>query len=219
MTDRPPRMAADEEMSAYAARHSTASSAQLDAIAASTKAWSEHAERMIDEVEAQLLKLLVGLSGARRVLEVGTFTGYSAVAMAEALPDDGRVDTLERSPEHVAKAFEHIEMAGQSERITIYHGIALDSLASLEGPYDMAFIDADKSAYPAYYEAIVPLMRAGGLIVADNVLRHGRILETESDDPSVTGMRAFNDRAATDPRVDAVMLTVRDGITLIRIRD
>ena len=83
----------------------------------------------------------------------------------------------------------------------------------------MAFIDADKSAYPAYYEALVPLMRSGGLIVADNVLRHGRVLDAGADDPSVTGMREFNDRVATDPRVEAVMLTVRDGISLIRVRD
>jgi len=219
MTNRPLRMAADEELSAYAARHSTTSSAQLQAIAASTKSWSEHADLMIDEVEAQLLKLLVGLSGARRVLEVGTFTGYSAAAMAEALPADGHIDTLELSAAHAAKAVEHIEMVGESERITVHEGIALDCLEALEGPYDVAFIDANKSAYPAYYEAIMPLMRSGGLIVADNVLRHGRILETGTDDPSVTGMRAFNDRVAADPRVDAVMLTVRDGITLIRVGD
>jgi len=219
MTSRPLRMAADGEMSAYAARHTTPSSPALRAIATSTRAWSDHAELMIDELEGQLLKLLVGSCAARRVLEVGTFAGYSAVAMAEALPSDGHIDTLELSAEHAAKAVEHIEMVGESERITVHEGIALDSLAALTGPYDLAFIDADKSAYPAYYEAIVPLMRPGGLIVADNVLRHGRVLEAETEDPSVTGMREFNDRAASDARVDAVMLTVRDGITLIRLRD
>jgi caffeoyl-CoA O-methyltransferase len=208
----------DEELEAYAARHTTTSSEQLRAIAAATTAWSDHPNLMIDATEAQLLRLLVGISGARRILEVGTFTGYSAIAMAEALPADGHIDTLELSPEHAAKAAEHIEAAGLGGRIRIHQGVALDSLAALEGPYDVAFIDADKAAYPAYYEAVLPLMRRGGLVVADNVLRHGRVLDGQTSDPSVTGIRAFNDRVASDPRVDAVMLTVRDGVTLIRVR-
>jgi caffeoyl-CoA O-methyltransferase len=211
-------MAADDEMSGYAATRTTASSGSLQAVAASTMAWSDRAELMIDEAEGQLLRLLVALSGARRVVEIGTFTGYSALAMAEALPPDGHIDTLELSPEHATKAREHIEAAGEGDRITVHLGIALDSLKTLEGPYDFAFIDADKSAYAAYYDALLPRMRPGGLIVADNVLRHGRILGRDSDDPSVTGMQAFNDKAVSDPRVDTVMLTVRDGVSLIRVR-
>jgi caffeoyl-CoA O-methyltransferase len=218
MSRGPLRLAADEEMNAYAARHTTSSSEGLQVVAASTEAWSEHADLMIDAAEGQLLMLLVGLVGATRILEIGTFTGYSALAMAEALPTDGHIDTLELSSEHAAKALEHIEAAGQTGRITIHEGIALDTLETLRGPYDLAFIDADKSAYAAYYETVLPLMRPGGLIVADNVLRHGRITDAETDDPSVTGMREFNDRAATDPRVETVMLTVRDGISLIRVR-
>lgn len=218
MTRRPLRMAADEGLSAYAARHTTTSSWQLQEVAASTRAWSLHSDMMVDEAEGQLLRMLVALSGARRVLEIGTFTGYSALAMAEALPADGHIDTLELSPDHAAKAAEHIETTGEGGRITIHLGIALDSLTTLEGPYDLAFVDADKSAYAAYLDALMPLMRPGGLIVADNVLRHGRILEADSADPSVRGMREFNDKAATNPRLDAVMLTVRDGVTLIRVR-
>jgi len=218
MTARQLRMAADDEMSGYAATHTTASSETLRSVAASTRSWSEHAELMVDETEGQLLRLLVILSGARRIVEIGTFAGYSALAMAEGLPPDGHIDTLELSPEHAAKAQEHIEAAGEQERVTIHLGIALDSLEALEGPYDMAFIDADKSAYAAYYDLLLPRMRRGGLIVADNVLRHGRILGAETDDPSVTGMRQFNERAATDPRVETVMLTVRDGVSLIRVR-
>ncbi len=220
MSGRSPRPIVDQELNAYAARHSTPSSQRLDAVAASTRAWSEAAgAMMIDSSEGQLLKMLAGLLGARRILEVGTFSGYSALALAEALPPDGHIDTLELSPEHAAKAAEHIEAAGEGARITIHTGIALDALDRLKGPYDMAFIDADKSAYPDYYDRILPLMRRGGLIVADNVLRHGRILDAESPDPSISGMRAFNDRAAADPRVDTVMLTVRDGISLVRVRD
>ncbi|MEA2027233.1 MAG: O-methyltransferase, partial [Chloroflexota bacterium] len=191
---------------------------RLQAIAAATIEWSDHASYMIDAAEGQLLKLLVGISGARRILEVGTFTGYSAIAMTEALPADGHVDTLELSSEHAAKAVEHAERAGASARITVHQGMALETLSTLQGPYDMAFIDADKPSYPAYYDAVVPLMRPGGLIVADNVLRRGRVLDPRSSDPGIVGMREFNDRVVADTRVDAVMLTVRDGVTLIRVR-
>jgi caffeoyl-CoA O-methyltransferase len=218
MNERFRRALVDAEVESYAARHTTPTSQPLQSVVKSTIAWSEHPGYMIDATEAQLLRLLVLISGARRILEIGTFSGYSALAMAEALPADGHIDTLELSREHAAKATEHITRVGESERITIHEGLALDSLAQLQGPYDMAFIDADKSAYPAYYEAVVSLMRPGGLIVADNVLRRGRVLDGDSRDPSVAGMREFNDRVVSDPRVEAVMLTVRDGVTLIRVR-
>ncbi len=213
------RMAADDELAAYAARHTSVASERLQATAASTRAWSDRGYLMIDEPEGQLLRLLVALTGARRVLEVGTFTGYSALAMVEGLPADGHIDTLELDADHAAKAREHIEAAAENGRISVHEGVALDTLERLEGPYDLAFVDADKSAYAEYYDRLLPLMRPGGLIVADNVLRHGRVLDTVTDDPSVTGVRAFNDKAVTDPRVETVMLTVRDGISLIRVRD
>lgn len=218
MSSRRPGPLVDGEIEAYAARHTTPTSATLQAVAASTVSWSEHPGYMIDATEAQLLRLLVAVSSARRILEVGTFSGYSALAMAEALPVDGHIDTLELSGGHVAKAAEHVAWAGENGRISIHEGLALDSLARLVGPYDLAFLDADKSAYPEYYEAVLPLMRPGGLIVADNVFRHGRVLEAQSRDPSVEGMRRFNDRVVSDPRVEAVMLTVRDGVSLIRVR-
>lgn len=215
MAERP---VADPRMEAYAAAHSTPPSERLVRVAEATRSWSDHPDMMIDEVEGKLLALLVAVSGARRVLEIGTFTGYSALSMAEALPADGHITTLELSPEHAAKAAEHIEAAGASDRISILEGPALDSLATLEGPFDVAFIDADKAGYPDYLQAVVPLMRPGGLIIADNVLRAGRVLDADSDDPGIVGMREFNDSVAADPRVEAVMLTVRDGITLMRRR-
>lgn len=213
-----PRPVADVEMETYAAAHSTPPSERLSAVAAATREWSDQPGMMIDAVEGRLLTLLAAMSGARRILEVGTFTGYSALSMAEALPADGQLITLELYPDHAAKAAEHIAAAGMSERVTVMEGPALDSLAQLEGPFDLAFIDADKPGYPAYYEAIVPLMRPGGLIVADNVLRGGRVLEVDSRAVEDVAMREFNDRVAVDPRVEAVMLTVRDGITLMRVR-
>ena len=173
---------------------------------------------MVDEVEGQLLALLVAVSSAQRVLEIGTFSGYSAISMAEVLPQGGSITTLELDPGHAAKAAEHVEAAGVSDKVTILEGPALASLAALEGPFDLAFIDADKPGYPAYFDAVVPLMRLGGLIIADNVLRDGRVLDETSDDPGIVAMRAFNDKVVADPRVHAVMLTIRDGVTLIRRR-
>lgn len=217
MTNPVPRPVADREMEAYAAAHSTPSSERLQAIALATRTWSDRSEMMVDASEGRLLALLVAISGARTVLEVGTFTGYSAISMAEALPPGGHITTLELSPDHAAKAAEHIESAGMGEKISIHQGPALASLASLNGPFDFAFIDADKPAYPAYFDAVVPLVRGGGLIIADNVLRSGAVLDGTETHPGIAGMREFNDKVVADPRVEAVMLTVRDGITLIRV--
>jgi caffeoyl-CoA O-methyltransferase len=215
----PTRPVADPAMEAYAAAHSTPASQRLRVVAASTRAFSAHPDMMIDETEARLLALLVAISGARRILEVGTFTGFSAISMAEALPADGHITSLELSPDHAAKAAEHVAAAGLGERISIVEGPALESLAHLSGPFDLAFIDADKPGYPAYLEAVVPLVRPGGLIVADNVLRGGRVLDPSDPDPGIRAMREFNDRVAADPRLDCVMLTIRDGVTLMRRLD
>jgi caffeoyl-CoA O-methyltransferase len=205
-------------MEAYAAAHSTPPSAVLDRIAAATRAWSPSPGMMVDEVEARLLALLVALVGARRILEVGTFTGYSAVSMAEALPPDGELVTLEARADHAAMAREHVAAAGMDDRVTIVEGPASTSLARLEGPFDLAFIDADKASYPLYFEAVMALMRPGGLIVADNVLRGGRVIDESVRDADTAGMRSFNDLAVADDRVETVMLTIRDGVSLIRVR-
>jgi caffeoyl-CoA O-methyltransferase len=203
----------------YAARHSTPPSETLLRVATATHAvFSPRAAMMIDAVEGRFLALLVAISGARRILEIGTFTGYSALAMAEALPADGRIVTLEIDPTHAAAASEHIEAAGAADRIEVVVGPALDSLARMEGGFDLAFIDADKPGYPDYWEAVVPLVRRGGLIVADNVLRDGRVLDVSDVDPGIAAMRRFNERVVADPRVECVMLTIRDGVTLIRVR-
>jgi caffeoyl-CoA O-methyltransferase len=212
------RPIADPDVEAYAAAHSTPPSGLLQQVASATQAWSDAPGMMVDAVEGRLLTMLVALTGARRVLEIGTFTGYSALAMAEALPADGEIVTLELRADHAAKAREHIALAGMADRISVVEGPALGSLARLAGPFDLAFIDADKPGYPAYYEAALARMRPGGLIVADNVLRGGRILDAGSGSADVTRMRAFNEMVVADPRVEAVMLTIRDGVTLIRVR-
>jgi caffeoyl-CoA O-methyltransferase len=212
------RAIADPELAAYALAHSTPPPEPLVRMAAATRAFSRVPEMMIDDVEGRLLSLLVAISGARRVLEIGTFTGYSALWMATAMPSDGQLVTLEQRSDHAAKASELLAAAGVGNRVSVLTGPALESLASLEGPFDLAFIDADKTGYPAYFEAVVPLMRPGGLIVADNVLRYGRVLGTAGPDDGTAAIRLFNDMVAAHPRVEVVMLTVRDGVSLIRVR-
>jgi caffeoyl-CoA O-methyltransferase len=213
-----PRPVADEEMAAYASARTTPQSQARVSIDASTRAWSARSEMMVDAAEGTLLAVLVATTGARRILEIGTFTGYSAVSMAEVLPPGGHIDTLELSQDHAAKAAEHIAAAGFSDVVSIHQGPASASLRALEGPYDFGFIDADKSGYPEYLELTVPLVRPGGLIVADNVLRGGRVMGSEDLGPDIDGMRAFNDAVVADPRLEVAMLTVRDGVSLIRVR-
>jgi len=213
------RPVADREMEAYATDHSTAPSARLAAVDASTRTFSQASEMMVGALEGRLLALLVSLTRAQRILEVGTFTGYSAISMAQAMAPGGRITTLELSPEHAARSRLNIADAGFGAVIEVIEGPAADSLGELTGSFDMAFIDADKAAYPAYYDLVVPLMAPGGLIVADNVLRAGLVLDATDPHPDIVGLREFNANVVADARVECVMLTVRDGVTLIRRRD
>lgn len=211
----PERPIADPELEAYAAAHTSEEAPWLRAAAHGTHAETAAPGMMVGRLAGRFLSMLVAITGARRVLEIGTFTGYSALCMAEALPSDGRIITLEVDPAHVSLAQRHIDASPYRERIEIRLGPALDSLHRLDGPFDLAFIDADKRGYVAYYDAIVPLVRPGGLIVADNVLWNGLVLDPEPD-PDTAAIIAFNDHVAADPRVEQVMLTVRDGMTLVR---
>jgi caffeoyl-CoA O-methyltransferase len=216
MTD---RTIADPALEDYAAAHSTPPSEALERVSTATHvAFSPRAQMLVGSLEGRFLAMLVAISGARRILEIGTFTGYSAIAMAEALPADGRITTLELDPVHAETAAKHIEAAGVGDRVEIVRGPAIESLRRLEGPFDIVFIDADKAGYPDYYEAVVPLVRPGGLIVADNVLWSGRVLDAPDSDRDSAALRTFNDLVVHDPRVECVMLTIRDGVTLIRRR-
>lgn len=166
-----------------------------------------------------LLTFLVRLTGARRVLEIGVFTGYSALKMASAIPADGRLVACDISAEFVAIGQPFWVEAGVAERIDLRLAPALDTLAELEaGSFDLAFIDADKRSYPAYYEACVGLVRAGGLIVLDNMLWSGKVADPAFTDEETEILRALGQRIARDPRVDASMLTVGDGLMLARTR-
>jgi predicted O-methyltransferase YrrM len=179
------------------------------------------ASMQIGPDQGLLLGFLVRLLGARRVVEVGTFTGYSALAMAMALPPGGRLLCCDVSEEYTSIARRYWEEAGVADRIDLRLGPARDTLAALlasEGPdsQDLAFIDADKSGYDAYYEACLRLVRPGGVIAIDNVLWSGKVADPSVTDADTVALRALNLKVRDDPRVDAVVLSVGDGLTLAR---
>jgi caffeoyl-CoA O-methyltransferase len=172
---------------------------------------------MVGPLEGQLLGWLVWLSGAQRVLEIGTFTGYSSISMALNLAERGRITSLDVNEETTAVARRYAEEAGVADRIDYRVGPALEGLEALDGPFDLVFIDADKENYVNYYEAVLPKLAERGFMVADNVLWSGRVVE-EGGDESTQAIKAFNEHVAADERVESLMLTVRDGMTLIRRR-
>jgi len=208
----------DPEIERYATEHSTPEPELLGALASETKESVDNPQMMVGPLEGRFLQTLVHLTGARRVLEIGMFTGYSALWMAAALPPDGRLVTCDVNPAVEAVARRHIEASPWADRIEIRMGPALDTLATLEGPFDLVFIDADKSGYRVYYEAALPLLAERGVIAVDNVLWSGRVLDPDDDSDDTRALVAFNDHVAADDRVVAVMLTLRDGLTLIRRR-
>ena len=205
-----------EAIDAYAEAHTTPPTELLDRLAEETKATLPAAQMLTGAVEGRFLQFLVHAMGARRILELGTFSGYSAISMASALPAGGRIDTCEVSEEHAAVAQRYIDEAGYGDRITIHLGSALDSIARLDGEFDFVFIDADKGNYVNYYEAVLPRLSERGLIAADNTLWSGRVLDESDDSEGTVAIRTFNEHVVADPRVVSVMLTVRDGVTLIR---
>ena len=161
-------------------------------------------------VAGRLLEFLVWTSQPKRVVEVGTFSGHSALAMAAALPDGARIDACEIDPERAAFAQRYFDRSPHGSKITLHVRPALETLEGLEAPFDFVFIDADKEGYVDYYEAVLPRLAERGLIVADNTLWSGRVV----DEPSP--IAAFNEHVAADPRSVQVVLSVRDGMTLIR---
>jgi len=178
------------------------------------------AQMQIAPEQGAFMAMLVRLSGARRILEIGTFTGYSSTAMALALPADGRITCLDVSREWTDRARQAWTDAGVAERVELRIGPAVESLAQLEDDsFDLAFIDADKPGYDAYYTGCLRVVRPGGLILLDNVLQGGRVVDDGADDESVRAIRALNERIAGDERVDVVLLPIADGLTMARLRE
>jgi len=208
------------EALAYAEAHTTAPPPHLAAVDESTRQEFPSWGMMVGRQEGRFLEMLVFTSQATSVLEIGTFTGYSSIAMAAGLPQGGSIISLEVNPHHARVARGNIAAAGLEGRISVIEGPALASLAELDGPFDLVFIDADKVGYDAYFEAVLPKLARHGLIVADNTLQAGGVLDSATDrHESATALRAFNDKLVGDPRVVCVLTTIRDGVTLIRHAD
>ena len=200
----------------YAVSKAEPTDALLDELIAETKSRMKYWVMLCGPLEGRFLKLMVQISQATRIIEIGTFTGYSALSMAEALPDDGRLTTLDIDPDAVAIAKSFWNRSKHGHKIHSILGPALESLQSLPGPFDLAFIDADKGNYPKYYEAVLSKLKPGGIILIDNVLWGGAVLApSTADDLAIT---TLNDLIAKDERVDRVLLTIRDGLFLVRKR-
>jgi caffeoyl-CoA O-methyltransferase len=200
----------DPKLEAYVERLTTPHEQLLTELSEETARELGSEQMLTGPVAGRLLELLVWFGQPERVLEIGTFSGHSALAMAAALPDGGRIETCELDPERAAVAQRWFDRSPYGSRITVHLGPALESIAKLDGEFDFVFLDADKEGYVDYYEAVLPRLSARGLIVADNTLWSGRVLEGEG--PIVR----FNDHVAADPRSVQVLLPVRDGMTLIR---
>jgi caffeoyl-CoA O-methyltransferase len=205
----------DDLVEEYAEEHTTPVADLFERLAEETRAKTTAPQMMVGRIEGQFLARLVRLSGAKRILELGTFTGYSSISMATALPPDGRIITCDVDPDATAIARSYMDESGVGDKIEIRLGPALETIEGLDGPFDLVFIDADKPNYKAYYEACLPKLAENGLIIADNVLWSGRVV-TDDDDQSTLAIKDFNEHVRTDERVVSVMLTVRDGMTLIQ---
>jgi caffeoyl-CoA O-methyltransferase len=209
----------DPKIEEYAEEHTSPDGELFERLAEETRANTDAPQMMVGRIEGRFLATLVRLSDARRILELGTFTGYSSISMASALPSDGQIITCDVDPETTAIARRYMDESGYGDRIEIRLGPALETIATLNGPFDLVFIDADKPNYKAYYEAVLPLLAGNGLIIADNVLWSGRVVEDDEEDESTVAIKDFNEHVRNDSRVVSVMLTVRDGMTLVRKRD
>jgi len=212
----------DPRIEAYAEAHTTTPPAHLAEVADRTRADTNLGPRsgmLVGALEGRFLEMLVFALGARAVLEIGTFTGYSAIAMAAGLPPGGRITTCELSPEHALEARENIGASPYADRIELVEGPALETVSALRGPFDFVFIDADKSGYASYLESALEKLAPGGLIAVDNTLWGGSVIDPANTSADAVAIRTFNDEVAVDKRLVCVQLTVRDGVTLVRRAD
>ncbi len=203
-----------EAIEAYIDAHTSERTAVFHDLERETREKMAAFTMQVGKVEGGFLKMLAQITRAKRVLEVGTFTGYSALCFAEGLPDDGRVITCDIDPEATSMAKKYWAQSPHGKKIELRLGPAIETIASLDGAFDLVFLDADKQNYVNYYEAALPKVPAGGLIVADNVLWSGRVVNP-IDELDIAVDR-FNKHVRNDARVECVMLSVRDGITLAR---
>ena len=210
-------LAMTDALAEYSASHSIPVSTVGERVIEETaRSFPEVSQMQVDPIQGAFLAWLVKLIGATRVLEIGTFTGLSSLFMAEALPEGGEIVCCDISEKYTALARRSWEAAGVADRITLLLGPGLETLADLEGPFDLAFLDADKSNYPRYLRRLKHLVRPGGVIVVDNTLWSGRVIDPEDRSDYTEGIRRLNDMVARSPDLEAVLLPFADGVTVIR---
>lgn len=201
----------------YLREHSSPQSEALEWIEKQTNIRTNYPRMLSGAVQGRLLTILAEISNARKVLEIGTFTGYSATCLAYGLPEEGHIDTLEINDELEDLIRQGWSRAGVEGKITLHIGDARKTIATLEGPYDLVYIDANKREYSEYYDLVFDLVRPGGLILADDVLWDGKLWQDPlPQDKQTLGIAAFNDKVMADPRVESVLLPIRDGLNVIR---
>lgn len=200
----------DPRIEAYVERLTSPHEPLLAELSAETQASLASPQMLTGPVAGRLLELLVWTGRPQRVLEIGTYSGHSALSMAAALPEGGRIDACELDPDRAAFAERWFDRSPHGDKITLHVGPAIDTIGRLDGMFDFVFIDADKGGYVDYYEAVLPRLSERGLIVADNTLASGDVIDGTPD------VVRFNEHVAADPRSIQVLLSVRDGMTLIR---
>lgn len=219
-----------EKVYQYIENHATPESEALSWVAKQTHIRTNHARMLSGSVQGELLRIIVQTSGARRILELGTFTGYSAISLASALPEEGHLDTLELNDELEDLILEGFDRAGLADRISLHIGDCKETLERLriemgieDGSadesvlYDIVYMDANKREYCEYYRLVFDMVRPGGLILADNVLWDGKVCQDPMpQDKQTQGIARFNDMVSADPRVESVILPLRDGLNVIR---
>jgi caffeoyl-CoA O-methyltransferase len=204
------------DLEAYAETHSMPESSVCRALREDTQRTMAYAQMLVGPLEGAFLKMMTRLVGAKRVLEIGMFTGYSALCFAEALPADGRVITCEVDEESAAMARRYFAQAAAGKKIEIRMGPALETMRDLTGPFDLVFIDADKTNYLNYYRRAVDLLAPHGVILIDNVLWDGEVLKQPPPDERTAAIQELNRVVSSDPHVDAVLVTIRDGVLVVR---
>lgn len=204
------------ELEEYAISKSEPTADLLKELVQTTHRETDMPVMLTGPIEGRFLKLMVQVTGARRVLEVGMFTGYSALSLAEGLPSDGELITCDLEPRYIAIAKGFFSRSEHGKKIKVMEGPALDSIKSLTGEFDLVFIDADKTNYINYYEAVLPLLKKGGVILIDNVLYSGHVLRPNCDNSRA--IAELNELIALDERVDRVLLPIRDGVFFVRKR-
>jgi len=204
----------DQQVENYAYNHTRAEPELLQALAAETREKMPDSVMLTGRLEGRMLKMLVIISGAKKVLEIGMFTGYSALSMAEALPEDGNIITCEIDRRAKAMAEKYFQQSQYGHKIEIRMGPALDTINKLNMTFDLVFIDADKENYVNYYDSVLPKVRSGGLIVVDNALWSGKVLNPQ--DKETQTIANLNKKIVQDERVENVLLTIRDGVNVVR---